>query len=596
MTNEELDKRFKNDRNSAVLIGREFFAKISSKDETRSFLEWFIENKRAEELADVIGCGFINNTKFNQGYFTQVLGVNSFESRYFNLLLGLCSDVGVDKDKLLPIFILAYSSPKNSMLRSWVQSVDAYLLKCCYENYKKMREVFAENPNKIFTFSVLMRADYDNTLVYLLDLLLNGKNVDKVEIRKFLMDYPIDITAIYYKDYNGFELKKRLEIIKLAIMFKNDIRVKKFLDEVLINEKSKSIKNIIIKDFEVIEKTKKIESVEFFFSEDKNIFCIVKENKNKLDASEESNLIEQDLLEIEIPKKEEQVEKKKQRNKIDSVRINMDSMLVPKVEQVERCPRELGKAVTRTLTKIKKEIEHKKNIFIENMVMGESITLCEFLDTVLNDPINSLIASSLFFSIYKNENLLEIVVVDKCKILDLDNNEIEFLDTDLELKTIRVLHPIEISSKYSFIKQLNITQPIEQIARKVFYLKDDEKKSNCVERFKGSVIPARDFISNMRNNKFKILNKDIDGVFSSVGILRKDIMCVLEFSKVTQDSTDLTRNVTVGDVKFYNYADLIKLNSQIYTDGVPLVSLSQIEKRDFSEFLYSITALLGAKK
>lgn len=255
---------------------------------------------------------------------------------------------------------------------------------------------------------------------------------------------------------------------------------------------------------------------------------------------------------------------------------------------------ETGFSVAKTLEgdvapPVKKRNFSDLNFFYDAMVVGTPLSLDEF-NELIDDAFNSEIAESLIFSVYIGGNLSSMVVVDNGEILDLNNSPIK-LNPD---SIIKVMHPVELSGKFAYLKQLQIVQPIEQLKRQVFLPSENDKVYNCCERLSGTIAAAPLLKNNIKTYGFKILNKDNDGICHQVGLEREGILCVLNFSPL--DLTNpINKLVTAAEVKFYSYDDVIKLSSQIFVDGVTVYPIAKIEPRLFSEFLNSLYELLGCK-
>lgn len=224
--------------------------------------------------------------------------------------------------------------------------------------------------------------------------------------------------------------------------------------------------------------------------------------------------------------------------------------------------------------------------FYEAMVSGKSVSAAEF-KRKLSDKDYAAVAGELFFSVYQGGTMTDIVIVDNGKILDLDNRPKE-LDGNL---CVKVFHPVELTSKYAYLRQLNIEQPFEQIHRSVYVPTDEEKQYNTCRRLKGTIMRAAEFKKAVREGGFKVLNKNIDEETSQAGKVRGGILCVLDYLPVNLNQPG--RTVTAGEIRFYDYKDVVKLNGQMYTDGVPLYPIARLPERMFSEFIHNIYEVLG---
>lgn len=225
--------------------------------------------------------------------------------------------------------------------------------------------------------------------------------------------------------------------------------------------------------------------------------------------------------------------------------------------------------------------------FYDAMVLATSVTVEQFTHEWLAPPYSE-VAETLFFGVYKNGALADIVVVDKGKVLDIENSPYTFSEGSF----VRVLHPAELTAKTQFLSRLNIAQPFEQIRRKVFLPSaEDNHRVGCFALL-GRVTTAEDFIMGMKKGGFKVLNRDADGICKQVGLSRNGILCVLTIAPIDLVTIGPDRPVQAQNVRFYSENSVIRLGGKQFVDGVAPMTPAEMEPRIFSEFMYSVYELM----
>lgn len=227
-----------------------------------------------------------------------------------------------------------------------------------------------------------------------------------------------------------------------------------------------------------------------------------------------------------------------------------------------------------------------KDRFYAMMLAGDKIPYSDFLAIIATDD-GGRVASTLFFT-YSTQAAVRIVIVDQGKVLDLENRPLEITEGEFG-----VLHPAELGERYRFITQLNIKQCFEQIRREVYVPSAEEKAYRRCERFNGTVVLQDDFRKGMRKYGLRLMNRTRSGVYTQAGLLREDVLCVVEFSPT--DFKQPARSISIGNVRFYKYEDVIKLAGSWYVEGVGPCEIDGMSPRLFSEFLYTLYALSRCK-
>lgn len=230
------------------------------------------------------------------------------------------------------------------------------------------------------------------------------------------------------------------------------------------------------------------------------------------------------------------------------------------------------------------------NFFYDAMVRGVSVSRETFLNVWIAPPYDE-VSDSLFFGIYKDNALQFIVIIDGGKVFDLNNAPIEVPEDC----SVKVLHPVELTAKTEFLTRLNITQPFEQIKRKIYVPTSEDNRSNSCRGIAGTVLNIVDFKAGMKKIGFRALNRDGDGICGQVGLRRDGILCVLHFAPIDFESSDVSLTVQAQCVKFYFEKDVIKLGGKMFVDGVTPLSVAHLDARIFSEFMYSVYELMGCR-
>lgn len=228
--------------------------------------------------------------------------------------------------------------------------------------------------------------------------------------------------------------------------------------------------------------------------------------------------------------------------------------------------------------------------FYEAMVLGTSATAKRFKSELIMPPFSE-VADSLFFGVYRGGLLQNIIIVDKGRMFDLNNNPYE-IPEDSEVK---VFHACELNPKTEYLQRLNIEQPFEQIKRKVYTPSAADKRNCGCFGVAGTMVQAAIFKANMRRLGFRALGSDTEGVCSQVGLSRSGILCVLNIAPVELKSAQAESPVRAQSVRFYAEKDVVRLGGKMFVESVVPLSPARIEARVFSEFMYSIYDLMGCQ-
>lgn len=215
-----------------------------------------------------------------------------------------------------------------------------------------------------------------------------------------------------------------------------------------------------------------------------------------------------------------------------------------------------------------------KALLFNMMVTGSRMEIEDFQELIERDET----ADSLFFT----DDAGEVFIVDKGKTLDTDNQPITVTGT------VGVLHPTELPAKLGYLLQLNIKQCFPQLHRACYKPDEVELQYNRSMRLAGTVVPAEKFRKGLRAARFKLLNTE-NSVTSRAGVVRDGILCEVSFAP-----TDFKEGVVkIEEITFYPYAATVKLNGNVYTEGVQACDIADIHPRVYSECIFDVFTAAG---
>lgn len=521
-------------------VGHAFFAdKKRTEEETNEFITVLLQSGAYENLATVMCCGCINKHGGEDGFLPGGRVRYRLADRYFQNFIELAEQSGVDKELIYPMLFSAFDAPKDSRLHSFVGGIDTFLTKMAYDDYDSAAEIIARYDKKYKCLSILMEVDEARTLEKVLNDLIYGKNVNKTALRQYLLEKKVDIVPALCKEYVKSNVKAKEGIVRLLLLYKNEPRAALFLDEIEKNERSAVIKKLLCKDKSALKRRSEIR----VHGNGGRAYVTVDEDGQECTISLTDDL------------------------------------------SLQFSPAQYGDKTKKAAEDFLQRVKAACMEFEKSMSANERKPYDVFVKYVLRDSLLCAIAGTVLFSVYKNGVLSDIVVVDKGEILDLENNKKVLSDVE-----IAVSHPVEWGTRFAFLRQLDIKQPFAQIKREIYNPIDSEKAYNFCSRVHGTIMEAGDFKAALRKYGFKILNKNKYGESNCAALLRGDVMCVLEFSAT--DFGNAKRLISMGDIRFYQYADVIKLGGQMYTDGVMPYPVQSLPSIAFSEFLYTVFKML----
>lgn len=215
-------------------------------------------------------------------------------------------------------------------------------------------------------------------------------------------------------------------------------------------------------------------------------------------------------------------------------------------------------------------------------------------DLFVKNPVMHQFAIGLIWGVYEEHKLTQTFRYMEDGSF---NTEDEDEYTLPEQGYIGLVHPIELSqeSRDAWKQQLEdyeITQPIEQLGRAIYYRTEDEESMKTLERFGGVILNSMSL-----NGKLQQLGWYRGSVQDAGGFdtfYREDsslgLGVELHFSGAYVAAYDGGEDVTVYDARFYK-AGTITRGSYMYeeADEQKQIPLKQIPERYFSEIVLQLT-------
>ncbi len=523
-------------------IGFDLFSKDREDSEIKDFIETLLDKKLYEEICAIMSCGFISK-QYYSGYMSFSAG--NIGAQYFGAFLNLCSETKVDDDKIFPMLIASFYADKDSFLYSWKGASENILISFLREDFPKYsQKIYALDP-ELKCFALFVEADKEASETFLFDLLFSRDTppATKMILRKFTMDYNLNVTLLF-DIYKGSPLEKRKDILRVLLLQKNDNRIADFFKYVLTFEENIVLRSMLInKRYQVKMKLR---------------------TRNKYYSDEKSSC----FTFVEVDGKKYRID------------IDHDLQLIYKKKGARKV--EQFKNLIRT---VKKDVASKKQAFIDGMICKVGIKASKFLKLLRDDKLFNLISESLLFYTEDKYNY-KFAITFNGGLRTLDNEEFT-VDPN---EKIYIVHPIILTGENAYLKDLEISQCINQLQREIYYTDSHDIMSNVCMRFNGLLVNAHDFKTRVRRNDFKFFHFDEDGYAVQAGKLRAGIWCVLDFSPFNMKV--LNTNITLGNVRFYSDSDVVKTGGSIYTFNVPVKPISGISKREFSEFIADVYSLV----
>ena len=229
-------------------------------------------------------------------------------------------------------------------------------------------------------------------------------------------------------------------------------------------------------------------------------------------------------------------------------------------------------------------------------------TVCAWQELFVINPIMHQFAIGLVWGIYEEHKLVQSFRYMEDGSFNTEDEEEYTLPEQGE---IGLVHPIELTkeSLETWKQQLEdyeITQPIEQLNRTVYYLTQEEQESKSLERFGGMLINDLSLGGKLTALGWYRGSVQDAGCFDTY--YREDaslgLGAELHFSGSFVGSGGMGgEEVTVYDVRFYK-AGAIERGSYCYDEakGEKQIPLKDIPQRYFSEIVWQLTKATASSK
>lgn len=179
----------------------------------------------------------------DRDYYSARYG-SSFDKRYLDLFIKLCKEGGIPESDYIKVLLAAGSADKSTALYRWNSAVNVYLTRRAAEDFNLVADYIDMYDRKYTKYDVLIRKKPMDALERLVAKVIYGKNVDKTAIRDVLMDHG-KLAAPLISLYNRSNAKERAAIARLLLLYKNDAKVKSFIEETIATDKSKTVRDVL---------------------------------------------------------------------------------------------------------------------------------------------------------------------------------------------------------------------------------------------------------------------------------------------------------------------------------------------------------------
>lgn len=165
--------------------------------------------------------------------------------RYVDMFINVCESTGCTENEYIAVLLAAQYGSLSGALYRWDETVNMYIARRATEDFSLMADYIDKYDKKFAKYAILAEIDKHKALTRLLDKALYEKNVDKTAIRDILMDYGSEITEPLFDLYARSKARDRLAIARVLMLFKNDVRVREFLEETVKNDESKTVRAVL---------------------------------------------------------------------------------------------------------------------------------------------------------------------------------------------------------------------------------------------------------------------------------------------------------------------------------------------------------------
>lgn len=234
-------------------------------------------------------------------------------------------------------------------------------------------------------------------------------------------------------------------------------------------------------------------------------------------------------------------------------------------------------------------------------------SVCAWRELFVRNPIMHRFAIGLIWGIYEDHKLIRSFRYMEDGTFNTEDEE-EYILPEISsenMPQIGLVHPIELTkeSLEAWKQQLEdyeITQPIEQLSRAVYYITPEEQKSDSLERFGGMILNDLSLGGKLTALGWYRGSVQDGGCFDTY--YREDtsvgLGAELHFSGSFVGSGSMGgEEITVYDVRFYR-AGSVERGSYCYDEvkGDKQLPLKDIPPRYFSEIVWQMTRATASSK
>ncbi len=243
------------------------------------------------------------------------------------------------------------------------------------------------------------------------------------------------------------------------------------------------------------------------------------------------------------------------------------------------------------LKKQLKTVISNQKLRLEQALIGERIWKAEaWKELFVNNPVMHQFAIGLIWGIYEEGALKETFrYMEDGSFNTLEEEELELPEEG----SIGLVHPIELSEEEleDWKEQLSdyeITQPIEQLERRVYRISEEEKEAEELTRFGGMLLNGLSLSGKLQGMGWYRGSVQDGGVYDT--FYREDAAMAVELEFSGSFVGDENDDVTVYGAAFYK-SGTVKRGSYVYDKIKPenRFRLGEVSPRYFSEIVLELS-------
>jgi len=223
------------------------FARVLYERDVKTFEEVLAGLTRKHTMRDymIVAAMLANVTmsaKSAKHTFADATGGTLVYDPYFDMYLKACRDCGVEEVEYIPLLLSAQYAHPDSALFCWDKSVNRYVEKLARADFDRAAGYIDRFDKKFGKYVVLIAVNKKVAINRLVNIALYGKGIDKAAARDVLMDYD-EVSDALMALYGKSNARDKVAIVRLLLAYKNDGRVRDFLNNVAANDRSKSVRD-----------------------------------------------------------------------------------------------------------------------------------------------------------------------------------------------------------------------------------------------------------------------------------------------------------------------------------------------------------------